>query len=36
MFGPQTVGGVVNYITPAPRQAFGGYVPFLKEEAIIS
>ncbi len=26
MFGPQTVGGVVNYITPAPRQAFGGYV----------
>jgi Fe(3+) dicitrate transport protein len=26
MFGPQTVGGVVNYITPAPRQSFGGYV----------
>ncbi len=26
MFGPQTVGGVVNYITPAPRQNFGGYV----------
>lgn len=26
MFGPQTVGGVVNYITPAPRQAFGGSV----------
>lgn len=26
MFGPQTVGGVVNYITPAPRQTFGGYV----------
>ena len=26
MFGPQTIGGVINYITPAPRQAFGGYV----------
>jgi len=26
LFGPQTVGGVVNYITPAPRQSFGGYV----------
>jgi Fe(3+) dicitrate transport protein len=26
MFGPQTVGGVVNYITPPPRQSFGGYV----------
>ena len=26
MFGPQTVGGVVNYITPSPRQSFGGYV----------
>ena len=26
MFGPQTVGGVVNYITPAPRQALGGFV----------
>ncbi len=26
MFGPQTVGGVVNYITPAPRQNFGGYL----------
>lgn len=26
MFGPQTVGGVINYITPAPRQSFGGYV----------
>lgn len=25
LFGPQTVGGVVNYITPAPRQDFGGY-----------
>lgn len=26
LFGPQTVGGVVNHITPAPRQSFGGYV----------
>lgn len=26
LFGPQTVGGVVNYITPAPRQSLGGYV----------
>lgn len=26
MFGPQTIGGVINYITPAPRQSFGGYV----------
>jgi Fe(3+) dicitrate transport protein len=26
LFGPQTVGGVVNYITSAPRQSFGGYV----------
>lgn len=26
LFGPQTIGGVINYITPAPRQAFGGYV----------
>lgn len=26
LFGPQTVGGVINYITPAPRQEFGGYV----------
>ena len=26
LFGPQTVGGVVNYITPNPSRAFGGYV----------
>ena len=26
LFGPQTGGGVVNYITPAPPQKFGGYV----------
>jgi len=26
LFGPQTIGGIVNYITPAPRQTFGGYV----------
>jgi len=26
MFGPQTIGGVVNYITPAPHQTFSGYV----------
>lgn len=26
LFGPQTVGGVVNYITPAPPQRFGGFV----------
>jgi Fe(3+) dicitrate transport protein len=25
-FGPQTIAGVVNYITPNPSQAFGGYV----------
>lgn len=25
-FGPQTIGGVVNYITPEPPQAFGGEV----------
>ena len=24
LFGPQTVGGVINYITPTPRQEFGG------------
>jgi Fe(3+) dicitrate transport protein len=24
LFGPQTIGGVINYITPAPRQEFGG------------
>jgi len=26
LFGPQTVGGVINYITPVPPQEFGGYV----------
>lgn len=26
LFGPQTVGGVINYITPTPPQEFGGYV----------
>ncbi|OGT20599.1 MAG: hypothetical protein A2V90_05095 [Gammaproteobacteria bacterium RBG_16_57_12] len=26
LFGPQTIGGVINYITPAPTQEFGGYV----------
>ena len=25
-FGPQTIGGVINYITPAPPQQFGGEV----------
>lgn len=25
-FGPQTAGGVVNYITPEPQQALGGFV----------
>lgn len=25
-FGPQTVGGIVNYITPPPRREFGGSV----------
>lgn len=25
-FGPQTAGGVINYITPEPQQAFGGFV----------
>lgn len=25
-FGPQTIGGVINYITPTPPRAFGGYV----------
>lgn len=24
LFGPQTIGGVINYITPAPPQEFGG------------
>lgn len=26
LFGPQTVGGVINYITPDAPQKFGGYV----------
>lgn len=26
LFGPQTIGGVINYITPAPPQKFGGSV----------
>ena len=26
LFGPQTIGGVINYITPAPPQEFGGKV----------
>jgi Fe(3+) dicitrate transport protein len=25
-FGPQTIGGVINYITPDPPQALGGYL----------
>lgn len=26
LFGPQTIGGVINYITPDAPQKFGGYV----------
>lgn len=26
LFGPQTIGGVINYITPTPPQKFGGFV----------
>lgn len=26
LFGPQTIGGVVNYITPTPPREFGGYL----------
>ena len=26
LFGPQTIGGVINYITPDPPQSFGGKV----------
>ena len=26
LFGPQTIGGVINYITPAARREFGGFV----------
>jgi Fe(3+) dicitrate transport protein len=25
-FGPQTIGGVINYVTPMPPEEFGGYV----------
>lgn len=25
-FGPQTIGGVINYVTPTPPEEFGGYV----------
>lgn len=25
LYGPQTIGGVLNYITPAPPQAFSGF-----------
>lgn len=26
LYGPQTIGGVVNYVTPLPPAEFGGYV----------
>lgn len=26
LFGPQTVGGVINYVSPEPPEAFGGFV----------
>ncbi len=26
LFGPQTIGGVINYITPLPPQKFGGFI----------
>lgn len=26
LFGPQTIGGTINYITPRPPQEFGGHV----------
>ncbi len=26
LFGPQTIGGVINYITPIPPREFGGYL----------
>lgn len=26
LFGPQTIGGVINYVTPNPPSEFGGYV----------
>ena len=25
LFGPQTIGGVINYITPTPPEVFGGF-----------
>jgi Fe(3+) dicitrate transport protein len=25
-FGPQTIGGVINYVTPTPPEEFGGYM----------
>ncbi|MDZ7267973.1 MAG: TonB-dependent receptor [candidate division KSB1 bacterium] len=25
LFGPQTIGGIINYITPAPLNRFGGF-----------
>lgn len=28
LFGPQTIGGVINYITPPPRQEQGGSLQF--------
>lgn len=27
-YGPQTIGGVINHITPAPPEKFGGYISF--------
>lgn len=26
LFGPQTIGGVINYVTPTPPKKFGGFV----------
>lgn len=26
LFGPQTLGGVINYVSPEPPEAFGGFV----------
>lgn len=28
LYGPQTIGGVINYITPTPPQEFGGLIGF--------
>src|SRR5687767_2635966 len=25
LFGPQTIGGTINYVTPTPRKEFGGH-----------